>query len=172
MKLLQNGVVNHFGATTLFSIRPVSLASSQRWCWRLTHRMVLKQKYLTDQAGPSCSPKCHLSSLFGNCFKEDFILQSGKEYTNCRTEVCCQHCKPNFFLSRNKKTRMHSAAVAVSGVEWVSGLPRGGVCPGGVSAWGRCLPRGRVHPSPCGQNDRRLWKLYLSATTVADGKQK
>ena len=24
--------------------------------------------------------------------------------------------------------------------------------------------------SPCGQNDRRLWKHYLSPTTVADGK--
>ena len=25
-------------------------------------------------------------------------------------------------------------------------------------------------PLRCGQNDRRLWKYYLSATTVADGK--
>ena len=61
-------------------------------------------------------------------------------------------------------------------------LPRGDVCPGGcppgeVSARG-CLPMGvgGVHPpdpeadTPCGQNDSRLCKHYLSATTVADGK--
>ena len=54
-----------------------------------------------------------------------------------------------------------SATVAVS---------RGGVCLGrGVSAQEeRCLP-GECTPPP-GQNDRRLWKQYLSATTVADGR--
>ena len=55
-------------------------------------------------------------------------------------------------------------------------LPRG-CLPRGMSAWwGVCSrwcrpqpgPRGRH--SPCGQNDRRLWKHYLSATTVVDGK--
>ena len=69
-------------------------------------------------------------------------------------------------------------------------LPRGAVClggclPKGVSAWG-CLPRTCVcpggggvslggvclrgcPPTPRGQNDRCLWKRYLSAATVADG---
>ena len=40
----------------------------------------------------------------------------------------------------------------------LGGLPRG------VSA------QGGVHLPSCGQNDRGLWKHYLSATTVADGK--
>ena len=52
--------------------------------------------------------------------------------------------------------------------------PAGGVCPGVcVWPWG-CLPRGSiclggVHHSTV---DRHLWKYNLSATTVADGKNK
>ena len=57
----------------------------------------------------------------------------------------------------------------------------GGVHPvQGVSTqWRGCLPRGCMPPQnqrqttpPCRQNDRLLWKHYLSATTVADGKNK
>ena len=32
-----------------------------------------------------------------------------------------------------------------------------------------CMPPFVTHALPCGQNDRCLWKHYLSATTVADG---
>ena len=48
-------------------------------------------------------------------------------------------------------------------------LPSGGaVCLGGV-----CPPQNqRQTTPPCRQNDRLLWKHYLSATTVADGKNK
>ena len=81
---------------------------------------------------------------------------------------------------------------------WEGCLPRGrGVCSGGLHSPRSPLPvdrttdacenitfpqlllqmvkgvsaQGGVHP-PCGQNDRCLWKHYLSATTVADGKNR
>ena len=56
-----------------------------------------------------------------------------------------------------------SAAVAISGVE-------GGECPVGCLPK-RCLPEGvGVWPVEYLPTDRHLWKQYLSATTVADGK--
>ena len=71
-----------------------------------------------------------------------------------------------------------SVAVAVS---WGGGVCLGvsaeewGVCPGvgprnGVSTQERCLSQGGLPHPPRGENDRRLWKHNLSATTVADGK--
>ena len=43
----------------------------------------------------------------------------------------------------------------------------GGVYTGEVSAWGRCMPGGAsVRDPPREQNDRRLWKHYLAATTL------
>ena len=69
-------------------------------------------------------------------------------------------------------SRMHSSrmrTVRCSGRRAV-----GCVCPGeGCVCPGGCLPHPHpvnagIHtpPSPCGQNDRRLWKHYLSATTL------
>ena len=48
------------------------------------------------------------------------------------------------------------------GVYLEGGLPLvwEGICPEGAQKSGRHLP-------PCGQNDRRLWKHYISTTTVA-----
>ena len=69
----------------------------------LTHEMVLKQKYLTDQADPSCSQKCHLSSLLGNCFKEDLIYKVGK--TIQTTEVKFVANTANHFFSVREGTK-------------------------------------------------------------------
>ena len=71
--------------------------------------------------------------------------------------------------SRSTLTRMHSSRMYT--VRCSSHLLGGrGVCPGevvsarGVSAWGRGEVPAR--PTPWGQNDRRLWKHYLAATTL------
>ena len=104
------------------------------------------------------------------------------------------YCNDKYFCHwiqwKHLGTRMHSSRMCTvhwggdvcpggclsSGVSaW--GCLSGGVCPGGcVSAYGSvcpggCLPGGVCQtPHPHGQNDRRLWKQNLSATTVADGK--
>ena len=66
-----------------------------------------------------------------------------------------------------------SAAVAIlaGGVSALGGVSAREVSAQGrgVCLWGICPGLGVSVPH-CGQNNRRLWKHYLSATTVADGK--
>ena len=66
-----------------------------------------------------------------------------------------------------KRTRMHSSRMRTI----PSSGHLGDVCPGGCLARGGMSAWGSVH-LPLGQNDRCLWKHYLSATTVADGNKK
>ena len=96
----------------------------------------------------------------------------------------------------NFQTRMHSSrvcTVCLWSLGWGGGVclwSCGGVClwswgctppgrhPSGQTPPSQCMPRYTpptqctlgYAPSSCGQNDRRLWKHYLSATSVADGK--
>ena len=96
--------------------------------------------------------------------------------------------------SNKPATRRHSSRMCTiwcsgcrdggvcQGVSAQGGVCLGSVCPGGclpggVSAQGVCLPRGLsarrvcapvhagIHP-PHKQNDKRLWKHYLSVTTL------
>ena len=93
---------------------------------------------------------------------------------------------------KNQQTRMHSSRMHT--VRCSDRLVGGNVClgwgclPGGVclgeSSQGRCLPRGGLSegclprgclprgctPPPPPWTDRRLWKHYLSATTVINDK--
>ena len=96
--------------------------------------------------------------------------------------------------SSRRRTVRYSGRLGGEGCLHSGVSAQGGCVPGGVSAWVGvvCLggvhtldpeaeipsrPRGRYPPwiqrqtpPPCGQNDRRLWKHYLSATIVADAK--
>ena len=59
---------------------------------------------------------------------------------------------------------VYQGGVSLGGSAWGC-LPRGGVCPEGGSAQKGCLPRGCL-PQPPRQNERRLWKHNLAATTL------
>ena len=79
-------------------------------------------------------------------------------------------CTVHFVTRCFVKTRMHSSRMRT--VRCSSRL-LGGVCPGGLSAQGGCLPQCMLgHTSPPVDRilDTRLWKYYLSATSFADGK--
>ena len=65
-------------------------------------------------------------------------------------------------------SRLLGGGVSARGGVCLGGcLPRVGVCPGGCLPR-RCLPKGvsGIQPPPPGQNDRCLWKHYLTATTL------
>ena len=56
--------------------------------------------------------------------------------------------------------------VSTKGVSAQEGVCLGGVCPGGSAQGGSAPVQAGIHPLPCEQNDRRLWKHNLAATAL------